>query len=49
MELSEFKKLQEATTYDSITILARAILLDKVYISSGRIRVSAFDPNESKA
>jgi hypothetical protein len=42
MELSQFDEYQEATTLDSIAILARAILLDRVSIVDGRITVDPF-------
>jgi hypothetical protein len=42
MELSQFDEYQEATTLDSIAMLARAILLDKVSIVNGRIVVDPF-------
>jgi hypothetical protein len=42
MELSQFDEYQEATTLDSIAMLARAILLDRVSIVNGRIVVDPF-------
>ena len=42
MELNQFNEYQEATTLDSIAMLARAILLDRVSIVDGRIIVDPF-------
>ena len=42
MELNQFDEYQEATTLDSIAMLARAILLDRISIVNGRIIVDPF-------
>lgn len=47
MEVHEFDKYQ-ALGYDSMIILARAILLDKVSIVRGRITVDELPTPEEK-
>lgn len=43
MNKNEFDKYQKDNAIDSIAILARAILLDKVKFVEGRIVVEPFD------